>query len=945
MPLHPGRRWGSGCAGMALLAALWVAALPTAEARPKGKASALEQRVRGQDLLNSKQYAQAIEVLTDAYERLKKELGPEHPETLDALRFLSLAYMKRNASMADIDQAIQGIERIRDAHYRQLVPIAGQYIAATQQAAALQAFIGLPIEFESELRKILSLQKIIYGKDSDEVIGTLHALAEAHRDSGDLQGAESELRRAWSFIEAKSKTPGSAKTLAERRDEWAGNALYRQVLSTLAVTIYLQGRPKEAETVLQRILQATERSTRFALDSATALDTLGAIRRADGDIAGAQELWRRALALWQGPSLSTSSYATLVQAVFHLELNQWSEAEALYRKDLAELDRTRGLGATQSATSLQHLSVALYKQGRLDEAVEMLERSFLLSEARLRAQRYTLSEARLSAHLQGLQDYEESYIYTLLRKHPQHAALRQLAMTTALLRKERIVDELASTTRRPAFLNDSELTDADIKQFGELRRLRSLYAALMDSRSNQGGLEASKERLTALSGQMDALARQMTARSAQFRGRQTPAPGEILGRVAASLPADGVLIEYVAYVPREWDSGHFTGKERYLALGLLPDGKVEVWDLGLAAEIDALAGSLIDVLSSADSGETEHEQPAAELGRRVWEPLRGFLSGRRTVFIAPDGKLAVVPFGVLRDRGELLLDRHLLSYLTTGRDLVPRGTDYRPHTDAVMVAAPDYQSHPGVALYPSPWEGARSGCGFQALPHAREEGTLICQRLQGAQVLCGKHATEFSLLNLRAPGVLHIATHGVFSANKRVSTLTLPGQQPMPVSNPLLRSALVMAGADWHCGDPGRELALRGSADGLASAMEISNMDLWGTQLVVLSACKSGLGEIRRGQGVLGLRRAIMVAGAETLVMSLWPVADEATKRLMDDYYQQLLLGVGRAQALQTASKNLRKSRPHFWAPFISLGQSAPLQWRSPASSPGPAPSCACPLP
>ena len=124
-------------------------------------------------------------------------------------------------------------------------------------------------------------------------------------------------------------------------------------------------------------------------------------------------------------------------------------------------------------------------------------------------------------------------------------------------------------------------------------------------------------------------------------------------------------------------------------------------------------------------------------------------------------------------------------------------------------------------------------------------------------------------------------------------------------------------------------------------------MDLWGTQLVVLSACKSGRGDPQRGQGVLGLRRAVMVAGAETLVMSLWQVTDAATPTLMKDYYQALMAGSGRALALQQAIKNLRKAnpRPFFWAPFVSLGQPAPLQGIAGAtsSSTAAAPSCSCP--
>jgi CHAT domain-containing protein len=116
---------------------------------------------------------------------------------------------------------------------------------------------------------------------------------------------------------------------------------------------------------------------------------------------------------------------------------------------------------------------------------------------------------------------------------------------------------------------------------------------------------------------------------------------------------------------------------------------------------------------------------------------------------------------------------------------------------------------------------------------------------------------------------------------------------------------------------------------GLSTALEVAGMNLWGTQLVVLSACESGRGEVDDiGQGVYGLRRAVMVAGAETLVTSLWQVSDQVTRDLMVAYYKNLLAGQGRSEALRQASLAIRKQHPSpfFWAPFIAIGQVGPLK-------------------
>lgn len=110
-------------------------------------------------------------------------------------------------------------------------------------------------------------------------------------------------------------------------------------------------------------------------------------------------------------------------------------------------------------------------------------------------------------------------------------------------------------------------------------------------------------------------------------------------------------------------------------------------------------------------------------------------------------------------------------------------------------------------------------------------------------------------------------------------------------------------------------------------ALEVSGLNLWGTKLVVLSACDTGRGTVQLGQGVYGLRRAFFNAGAETLVTSLWPVSDRATQDLMDRYYRNLLAGQGRVEAMRQAVMAVRAKQPHpyYWAPFIVLGKGEPL--------------------
>jgi CHAT domain-containing protein len=186
------------------------------------------------------------------------------------------------------------------------------------------------------------------------------------------------------------------------------------------------------------------------------------------------------------------------------------------------------------------------------------------------------------------------------------------------------------------------------------------------------------------------------------------------------------------------------------------------------------------------------------------------------------------------------------------------------------------------------------------------------------------------LKRIAAPRILHIATHGFFLENQplTIEGTTIPNTPAdmrglnlsVKIDNPLLRSGLALAGANAHSGK---------EDDGILTALEASGMDLWGTRLVVLSACDTGLGEVRSGDGVYGLRRALVLAGSETQVMSLWPVSDYATRELMKSYYDGLKRGLGCGVALRQMQlkmmQRLGRQHPFYWASFIQSGEWANL--------------------
>jgi CHAT domain-containing protein len=211
---------------------------------------------------------------------------------------------------------------------------------------------------------------------------------------------------------------------------------------------------------------------------------------------------------------------------------------------------------------------------------------------------------------------------------------------------------------------------------------------------------------------------------------------------------------------------------------------------------------------------------------------------------------------------------------------------------------------------------------------------------KGFKVYRGDAATEGQLKQVKSPRVLHLATHGFFLPDEKPpetdgngagggsTQMGMPGlagasaqtAMPQQYENPLLRSGLALAGANkLESGDD----------DGLLTALEATSLDLSGTKLVVLSACETGVGKVTNGDGVYGLRRSLVIAGAESLVMSMWQVDDFATKELMSGFYKRISEGKPRSAALRETQiqllSNPKYAHPFYWAAFVPAGATTPI--------------------
>jgi hypothetical protein len=285
--------------------------------------------------------------------------------------------------------------------------------------------------------------------------------------------------------------------------------------------------------------------------------------------------------------------------------------------------------------------------------------------------------------------------------------------------------------------------------------------------------------------------------------------------------------------------------------------------------------------------------------------------------IVPDGKLTLAPINAFIDsNGKYLLQRYTLSYVAydllgnTAHDGLPSRT-----TAPVVIADPDFDAvFPGPGAPPATAARPR----FDRLPGAKLEAADVMQALHlpPDRVLTGKAAREETIHSLGGPEILHFATHSIPYMDWKVPVASydlFEFPRSLAMQDPLLQSVILLAGAN-------RPQA--GLEDGFLTGLEIASLRLYGTKLVVLSTCEAGQGTPVDGQGVLGLRAAFSMAGAQGLVMSLWPVDDNAGRRFMQFFYSHL--AAGPAEAIRQAQLDMvaktEYQQPRYWAGYSYSG-------------------------
>ena len=949
------------------------------------------------NLLDAGKYDEAIEPCQRALSIHEKALGSEHPAVAISLNNLAEVHRVRGdyakaellyrralaidekalgSESLDVASDLNGLAELYRAkgEYEKAEPFYQRALAIREKAhggehpevatvlnnlALLYYSKGDYLKAEPFYQRALAIFEKALSGEHRLVAISLNNLAELYKAKGEYMKAEPLLRRALAIDE---------KALGGEHTDVASD------LNNLAGIYLAKGEYEKAEPFYQRALAIYEK----ALDPehpliANSLNNLAVIYYAKGDYLKAESLYQHALAIREKTlggahhdvAQSLNNLASLYRAQ-----GEYAKAESLLQRAVAIFEKALGSEHPHVATLVSNLAEVYEAKEDYPRAIEFLNRAQEIRESNINAIFSTGSEHQKQLYLNTLAGETYSTVSLHIHSAPANAQAARLALTTILRRKGRALDAMTDQIaglRRRAAPDDVKLLDA-------LSAAQSQLATLQLSNDTRLSPAERRTRLTELETEIEKLQGDIGRRNAEFRARTQPVT---LDAVRRAIPADAALIEIFAYQPSNAKAKSIIesyGDPRYVAYVLKPQGAAPQFvDLGNAEQIDADLKLWLESLRNPD------REDARALGRkvdeRVMRPIRKLLGPMKHLFISPDGALNLIPFAALVDENDkYMIETYSLDYLTSGRDLLRLQVRSENRPGAVIFANPTYnltgkavaacQRHkPGRGLSLDPEDANASnekgktakrdieyrGIDFTQLcyPPLRgtaEEATLINASLPNATVLTDKRATEAALKELNSPPILHVATHGFFLPDQpqALKANTAQGAEASSAENPLLRSGLIMAGANQKSSGTGE--------DGVLTAAEAAGLNLWGTKLVVLSACETGLGDVVNGEGVYGLRRALVLAGSETQVMSLWKVSDAGTRDLITAYYTRLQKGEGRTEALRqvqlamlrgqlqsSASSKKRETgdisetlvpknyrHPYYWAAFISSGD-----WRS----------------
>jgi CHAT domain-containing protein len=718
-----------------------------------------------------------------------------------------------------------------------------------------------------------------------------------------------------------------------------------------AYVLWTQGKRTDAITFLQESVKHWGSS--LHLGASHAIRDLGELNRRLGNYPEAIPLLQEAKRRWGIVLGETHPYTgdvSLSLGEAYLEVGDLARAESMLSRCLSIRETHFGKENTQVAACLEPYSSYCRLSGRSALAFDQSFRALNIRRRDLDLKCLIMDEKsawQTSTETRRSRDLCLSAFKDI--RNPGESIVRMVAgivLSTKGLVSEAAMIRAQDIERR--FDVDSDLT---VQRYNDLRK--QIATEYVKGPRGQH-LVTFNHRMDSLVAMSDRLEAELAQRSAQFRRAQAYRNVDV-ANIVPLLPRRSALIEYLRY---QYQRVGLPPEDRYLATLIDDEGKVKVADIGRAEELDSITDQyrrhLLAIALRQKTISWEDQTAYSKLARSLYDRLVAPLGKRimpyETLLFAPDAGLNAISFAALQDRSsKYLVEKHQVHYLSAGRDLVRMDPVANTKTGLIAFGDPDFDASVGdraVALQDTSGKKllaqqfshsvevhnlrssskALSQIHLGPLQNSNAEVTnavSLYQKYRNGDLafLCtGAKASEEVFRNRAGLfRMIHIASHGYY-------LMGYSATQEEAAENPLLLSGFFLAGANLH----GRGSDIKGAEDGVVTALEVSIMDLCGTDLVILSACETALGEVKNGEGVYGLRRAFQMAGARTIISALWQVPDNETSLFMKVLYSNKtmtypeLLQKTTLARLEELRRRGRPSHPFSWGAFIATGD-----WRS----------------
>ena len=818
-----------------------------------------------------------------------------------ALSFaVSAQALSDDDSLAELGQRI--VELYQQGKYNEAIPLAEELVGLTKRTkgdqdpvtatiinflAKLYLAMGDYAKAEPLFKEALEIRQKVLVPEHPDTATSLNNLAELYRETGAYAKAQPLFEKALAICR---------KVLPQ------GHRLTAAILNNLAELYQETGKYAEAQPLFEEALAICRKVLPpDDPDTVTSLNNLAGLYLVMSAYGKAEPLLEEALAMRR--KILVPDHPAVAESLNNLaglyyEMGEYAKAKPLFEEALTIRCKVLPPDHPDTAQSLCNLAYLELDLGNLPEAKRLAQLKFSAELGSFAQILSFASENQRLAYQRRLRPY------TLLVEldYPERLMATAVVQHKGIVLDSIIEDRLLAETSK----------DAASRELVERLNANKMVLGQLLLESPVASAEQIGQRIQALEQEVEDLESAMARHGASF-GRARRALAVTPDQVQAALPAATVLVEYIRYdhyVVGQLGKSKF--EPRYGAVVFSAELAPRLVSLASARDIEASLKLYRSRVRSA--GDDEMAAILQRLYHQVWEPVeRAFPAKVNAIIVSPDGQLNFVSFATLLDGdNRFVAEKYFIRYVASGRDLL-REAQPTLSKQVVVLANPKFDKNLGTSTrIPEnylPAEGSRVPSGaekrdienlsFEELEGTQTESTQLLLKFGDwgwqATSLTGPDVTKRALLDLHNPYILHLATHGFF-ASEDSSSEANPSESQSPgiksdltksrfFKNPMHRSGLALAGANTTIAAWKRGEAPPIEDDGILTAEDVSSLDLKGTWLVTLSACDTGAGEAIAGEGVMGLRRGFVEAGAQNLLLTLWSVSDQKTAPIMSDFY------------------------------------------------------------